>query len=203
MSTWKLIGLLATACASALVACTPKAPADRARINPAKAHAPYANCVNANRRLDAIVVKISDVSKLTATQWHYYTGPSGDHPGGAATQVNSAQPHPPYTDLDVDARPYLKHPNDIMLLELDLLQPGYTFTPGPNTILTDDANNGKMFCVKNPPTPTPNGATSVTFYVHYLEGASPGVVGTYTFDYLTPVGQVVRVKVDPDVTNDG
>ena len=195
-----LVGALS--CLS-LVACQkpakPPQPEVRARIDLTKGHPPKADCVNANRPMDAITIKITDVAKLKATQWHSSTEGQGNKPTGPETKVPPIPP--PYTELDVNGMPYLQKHNDIMLLKLQLEQPGYTFAPGSDTILTD-AQNGRMFCVKNA-APTPSNSNEVIFYVHYLDSAAHGVIGAYTFSYVTPTGQLSRVTVDPDVSNDG
>lgn len=197
-------------CCLSLIACQkpskPPQPAEAgARVDQNKGHPPKDDCTGADTQIPAVLVKVSSVEQLQAIQYAGKTDKDGNIvENGSLKQITPPYPFP-NNQLSVDAQPYLKKKGEIMLLELELEQPGYTFSP-PNTVITEDSapSNGEMFCVKKTPPPIQPKANQAIFYVHYLDGAPKGVIGHYTFDYLPANGHTaVRVKVDPDVSNDG
>jgi len=222
-SDFKAMAVLAGISASALVACSerPKAtttekpaPAEApatqasvARIDVGKGHPPNPNqvCKDANRKLDAVVIEMTDVTNLDAahvTQWHEKTGKNGDEPDG----VHIGGPLKPmsggHTAADVNAGPFLKNKKDVVLIQLKIVdQPNVTFPAEP--ILTEDAHNGNMFCTKTSVVVGSDRKTA-NFYVSQLKGISPqALIGLYTFSYENGSGQIIRIEVDPSVENDG
>jgi hypothetical protein len=222
-SNLKVIALMAGISALALVACNerpkpatvenaartdvPAKPGNLARIDVDKGHPPKPDkaCKDADRKLDAIVIEMTDLQNLDpahVTQWHEQTDKNGNEPDG----IHIGDPLPPmkngHTAADVDAGPFLKNKNDVVLIQLMIKdQPDLKFPSDP--IVTDDADNGQMFCVKSSVVIGADGKTA-NFYVSQLKGVSPkALIGLYTFSYENGRAQIVRTKVDPSVENDG
>jgi len=222
-SNLKVIALAAGISASALVACgerpkpaaaesaaqaaAPANPGTLARIDVNKGHPPDPTqvCKDADRKLDAIVIEMTDLPNLDpahVTQWHEKTDKHGNEPDGN----HIGDPLPPMqggqTAADADAGPFLKNKNDVVLIQMKIKdQPELKFTSDP--ILTDDADNGKMFCVKTSVVVGADGKTA-NFYVSLFKGISPkAVIGHYTLSYKNGAGQIIRTEVDPAVENNG
>lgn len=220
-SNVKMVGVIAGITAFTLAACgeqpKPATPESTAKvglppkaggglkIDVAKGHPPDGNnqdCKNAKGRLWAIVIDISNVaSPITATRELYLTDLTGDHPDGPRIAVLDPMANAS-TGADVDAGPFLPNKKDVVLLQLKLPN-GVEFAKGKDTILTEDATNGKMFCVKTA-IDVPTGAQTVSFYVHNMEGINPApLIGAYTFYLKDMAGHIVRIGVDPEVENHG
>lgn len=219
-SSLKFMGVWAGISASALVACSerptsakpasqarpevPAKPASLALIDISKSHPPNADddCKNAKKRLFAVVIDIPDVNDLnTAKQELYVTDPDGNVPEGDPIALMYPMPNA-HSAADVNAGPFLQKPKDVVLLQLKLTQKDVYFLEGKDTILTDDAHHGQMFCVKED-IDVGTKVKTVKFYVRYMKGiSSSALVGAYTFSVIRN-GQIVRVTVDPEVQNNG
>ena len=137
---------------------------------------------------------------------------------GNKAQGRTVQPNPltlpnptPYpktsTYVDFNANAYLTGPGKVVLIELELQDPGgYTFQSGTDSaVFTSDLANGRMFCVKAPMV-VRRGEKIVRFYARYVPpvGGKP-VYGAYHFRLVTPQGDsFTDVKaVDPKIENNG
>jgi hypothetical protein len=220
---WKIMGVAACGSALALAACGDQKPAKpepqaqpavpatsggHARIDINKGHPPASQqvCKDANRKLDAVVIEMTDVNKLDYDHvflWLEKTGNGGDSPDG--TPIKRLQPLAGGSSAAaVDASPYLKGANDVVLLQLKIKdQPNVSF-PTTGAVLTEDGGdqNGEMFCVKTGVVVSGDGKTA-TFYVRDLKMGSSALIGHYTFLPQGARGQIIRIAIDPEVQNEG
>lgn len=220
---WKIIGVVACSSTLALAACGDRKPAkpetpaqaavpstsgSHARIDVSKGHPPIEHqvCKDAKRKLDAVVIEMTDVHKLDHDHvflWQEKTERGGDQPDGIHIRRL-----PPLAGggsaADIDASPFLKGANDVVLLQLKIKdQPNVTF-PNIGAVLTEDGGdqNGEMFCVKTTVVVSDAGKTA-TFYVRDLKRGSDALIGHYTFVPQGAGGQIIRISIDPEVKNEG
>jgi hypothetical protein len=223
---------VAMACVASLIGCQRAQTGTQARINcpppvtpvtvPSVVDsAPYpirvqADCINANTPVPVVHITLWNVEDLHLESSVLLQYPSDQH--GNKSQGRTVQPNPtplpnptPYpktsTYVDFDARAYLTGPGKVVLIELELKDPGgYAFKPGKdNAVYTSDAANGQMFCVKAPMVVPPN-QKLVSFYARYVPPVgNKSLYGAYHFRLVTPQGtDFTDVKaVDPKVQNNG
>jgi len=208
-SNLKVIALAAGISASALVACgerpkpaaaesaaqaaAPANPGTLARIDVNKGHPPDPTqvCKDADRKLDAIVIEMTDLPNLDpahVTQWHEKTDKHGNEPDGN----HIGDPLPPMqggqTAADADAGPFLKNKNDVVLIQMKIKdQPELKFTSDP--ILTDDADNGKIAVASAEHGGLAQAVLGDGIFDGFLAAAEAGEAG------LEDVGEVVLVGV--------
>ena len=132
---------------------------------------------------------------------------NGD-PDGTPPAVIDVGPSHHKTKADFDARPYLQHEGDLMLVVVHIAD-GNRFVRGPNAITTSDAEHGEMFCASR--SFDESGPNKIRkFYVKAYSGGTSDVIGTYwlttvKYNPLLPFIPAVvdHNVVDPNVKNSG
>ena len=168
-----------------------------------------AACTALPADLKVVKIQITDVSpkKLGHTTGLFAAKPGGEESDNkkladiAETLLKTDNP----TRLDIDARPYLKKPGDVILVEVQLDDPAASFAPVPAALTAGNGPGGTMFCIKDKDhriLPKPGDRTA-RFYVQYVQSKTP-LFGKFNLFLLVKDGPFITPTIlDPKIHNSG
>ena len=150
-----------------------------------------------------IVFNIDDPTLEGSTIQHYKSSKDGESSEGKTIKPKTKEDFV-VSHVDFDASNYLQT-SGFVLIELELQDPDKsTFEPGENAVVTSDAANGAMFCVRRTMN-AQQGDKLVRFYVKPLlpPTGQPALRGAYHFHIADKNGVKRLIAIDPEVRNEG
>jgi hypothetical protein len=162
---------------------------------------------NANNYLPAVWINIPNPGQPTlpgTVMNRYTTDQSGNEPEGASQGIVHPMANA-HTEADFAAGNLLRenNPPGFLLIQLDISQAtGWTFDT-TDTVTTDDASHGQMFCVKDKVFVSPDRKIARFYVLATPPSNGKPVTGAYKFNATGPNGQKLLLAIDPEVQNEG